>query len=68
MSRVTVSPEFQILIPEDVRKTAGLHAGAALEVISYGNRIELIPVSSIKLLKGFLKGIDTHIERDKDRI
>ncbi len=68
MSIVTLSPEFQVLIPEDVREAAGLHAGISLEVISYDNRIELIPVSSIKSLKGYLKGIDTNIERDQDRL
>jgi AbrB family looped-hinge helix DNA binding protein len=68
MSKVTLSPEFQVIIPEDARIAAGLHAGISLEVISYGNRIELIPVSSIKSLKGYLKGIDTRIERDQDRL
>lgn len=68
MNRVILSPKFQVVIPRDVREKAGLKPGTALEVINYNNRIELIPVDSIKKLKGFLGAIDTHIEREGDRL
>ena len=37
-------------------------------VIEYDGRIELIPDRDISELRGFLKGIDTHIEREEDRV
>jgi AbrB family looped-hinge helix DNA binding protein len=68
MSRVIVSPKFQVVIPKEIREKTGIKVGGHLEVISYGNRIELIPIEPIKKLKGFLNGIDTKIDRETDRI
>ena len=68
MNTVTVSPKFQVVIPQDVRQSLGLTAGEKLRVISYAGRVELIPVRALKSLRGFLKGIDTTIERDKDHV
>jgi AbrB family looped-hinge helix DNA binding protein len=65
---VTVSPEFQIVIPCSIRQSLGLEPGQKLQAIQYENRIELIPVKSIREVRGFLKGIDTTIEREPDRI
>ncbi|MDR1895013.1 MAG: AbrB/MazE/SpoVT family DNA-binding domain-containing protein, partial [Spirochaetales bacterium] len=63
-----LSSKYQVVIPKEVRETIGLKAGASFEVIPYSNRIELIPIKPIKKLKGVLKGIDTNIIRDEDRI
>lgn len=68
MTTITISPKFQIVIPKNIRETMNLSTGTKVEVVSYENRIELIPVKSIKKLKGSLRGIDTIIKRDKDRI
>ena len=68
MNTVTLSKEYQLAFPKDVRETIGLKAGTSFEVISYDNRIELIPIDTIKALKGMFKGIDTNITRDDDRI
>ena len=68
MNTVTLSKEYQLVFPEEIRKTIGLKAGTSFEIISYNNRIELIPIKSIKNLKGIFKGIDTNIIRDNDRI
>lgn len=67
MNTVTVSPKFQVVIPKSVREKFGLKAGARLEILEYGNRIELIPLRPIKQMRGFLRGIDTNVDRDKDR-
>jgi hypothetical protein len=37
-------------------------------MIYYQGRIQLIPVMSIEEAYGFLKGIDTTVERDDDRV
>ena len=68
MGTVTISPKYQVVIPKDIREKLGLTPGQKVQTIIYDNRIELIPVRSIKKMKGFLKGIDTNIERDVDRL
>ena len=68
MTSVTDSSKFQIVIPKEIREKMGLKAGQKLEVMQLGNIIELIPVEPIEKLRGFLKGIDTTIERDEDRV
>lgn len=68
MEVVTVSPKYQVVIPLSVRQSLGIKPGYKIQVILYENRIELIPLQPIKKMRGFLKGIDTTIERDADRI
>jgi AbrB family looped-hinge helix DNA binding protein len=68
MNTVTLSSDYQLVIPKEIRDTMGLEAGTSIEVISYNNRIELIPIKPIKKLKGMFKGIDTNITREDDRI
>jgi len=68
METVTISSKFQIVIPRAIRESLGLQPGQKFQAIQYGSRIELIPVKPIKEMRGFLKGIDTKIERGSDRI
>ena len=68
MNTVTVSSKFQIVIPKEIRDTIDLKVGTHMEVISYGNRIELVPLQPLKNLKGMFRGIDTKIEREDDRL
>jgi len=68
MNTVTLSSEYQLEIPKEIRETIGLEAGTSFEIISYGNRIELIPIKPIQNLKGIFKGIDTNIIREDDRV
>lgn len=68
MQTVTVSPKFQVVIPKEIRDTLKLRPGQKMRVIEYDGRIELIPDRDISELRGFLKGIDTRIEREKDRV
>jgi AbrB family looped-hinge helix DNA binding protein len=68
MPKVTVSPKFQIVIPREVRDSLSIKPGEELQVFRYGDRIELVPVRSIREMRGFLKGIDTTVERDPDRL
>lgn len=68
MNTVTVSSKYQVVIPKEIRETIGLEPGTALEVISYGNRIELVPIQPMKNLRGIFKGINTDIDRDDDRL
>ena len=67
MEIVTVSPKYQVVIPSKVRQSLGLQVGQKVHVLLYENRIELIPVRSMREMRGFLKGIDTQVEREDDR-
>ncbi len=68
MEIVKVSPKYQVVVPMEIRKSLGIKAGTKVHVLQYENRIEYIPVKEIKAMRGFLKGIDTDIKREKDRI
>lgn len=68
MNTVTVSPKFQVVIPLEIREELGLAPGEKMRVIRYENRVELIPVRPIKALRGLLTVMDTHIEREGDRL
>jgi len=68
MTAVTVSPKYQVVIPKEVRESMGIYSGQKIQVLTYQNRIELIPIKPMKKMRGFLKGINTSVTRDKDRV
>ncbi len=68
MTAVTVSPKFQVVIPKEIRESLGIVAGQKVQIMTYQNRIELIPLKPMKELRGALKGIDTTVERNSDRV
>jgi len=68
MNTVTLSNNNQLNFPNNISEIYGLEAGDTFEFISYNNRIELIPLKSIKKMRGIFQGIDTNIIREDDRI
>jgi len=68
MGTVTISPKFQVVIPKPIRDQLSLSPGQKIQAIVYGDRIELIPIRPVKEMRGFLKGIDTMVEREADRV
>ena len=68
MTSVTVSPKYQVVIPKEVRESLGIYSGQKVQVLTYQNRIELVPIKPMKKMRGFLKGINTKVARDKDRV
>ncbi len=68
METVTLSPKFQVVIPLAIRQALQLRAGEKLHVMRYGNRVEFIPVQSAQKMRGFLRGMDSAIERESDRL
>ena len=46
----------------------GIVSGQKIQVLTYRNRIELIPIKPMEEMRGFLKGIDTIVEREDDRL
>jgi AbrB family looped-hinge helix DNA binding protein len=68
MTEVTVSPKYQIVIPKEIRESMGIVSGQKVQIMSYQGRIEVIPLKSMKEMRGFLKGIDTSVVREEDRV
>jgi AbrB family looped-hinge helix DNA binding protein len=68
MQTVTVSPKYQVVIPKEIRDALQLRPGQKLRVIEYDGRIEMIPDRDISELRGFLKGINTDVQRENDRL
>ncbi len=68
MPIVTISPKYQVVIPLEIREALGLRPGQKVHAMEVDGRIEFVPVRSAKELRGFLKGIDTRVPRDTDRV
>jgi len=67
MTTVTVSPKYQVVIPQEARAALGIQPGQKIQVLVYEGRVEFIPVKALKKMRGFLRGMDTTVARDKDR-
>ncbi len=66
MDTVTLSSNFQVAIPRRIRERMHLQPGKKFQVISYVNRIELIPLRPMTEMRGFLKGLDPEFKREKE--
>lgn len=62
METVTISPKYQVVIPQKIRERLGLRSGEKVRMIPFDGRVEIVPVRSIKQLRGFVRGINTDIE------
>jgi AbrB family looped-hinge helix DNA binding protein len=68
MTTVILSSTFRVVIPREIREALGLRPGEELQVFQYDRRIELVPVRPVREMRGSLRGIDTTVERDPDRL
>jgi AbrB family looped-hinge helix DNA binding protein len=66
MNAVTVSPKYQVVIPQAVREAMKIRPGQKMQVIQYGDHIMLIPVRPIREARGSLKGLDLDVGREKE--
>jgi AbrB family looped-hinge helix DNA binding protein len=67
MDIVKVSPKYQVVIPKGIREALGIRPGQEVAVLRYKGRVELIPIVPVKQMRGFLRGVDSTIEREPDR-
>ncbi len=68
MSIVTISTRYQVVIPRDVRERLELKPGQKLQALPFKGRVELIPLGPIERARGFVRGLDTSVPRDGDRV
>lgn len=69
MYAATVSSRYQVVIPQAVREQFGVKPGWKLVFIPDQSTLRVIFVPPIEMAQGFLKGIDTEVEREaEDRI
>ncbi|MCX6148996.1 MAG: AbrB/MazE/SpoVT family DNA-binding domain-containing protein [Ignavibacteriales bacterium] len=68
MTTVTVSPKYQVVIPKEIREKLKLKPGQKLQIIQFEDRIEFLQIKNIRDARGFLKGMNTDIEREGDRL
>jgi AbrB family looped-hinge helix DNA binding protein len=66
MDAVTVSPKYQVVIPQAVRERMRIRPGERMQVLCFEDRIELIPIRPMRAMRGFLKGLDPSFKRDED--
>lgn len=67
VEQVKVSSKYQVVIPKAVREEVGIRPGQLVQVLTYGDRIELLPIRDIVEMRGFLTGMDSSFERECDR-
>jgi AbrB family looped-hinge helix DNA binding protein len=68
METVTISTKFQVVIPKRIRESLSLRPGQKVQAIQLGEHIELVPVVPAAKMRGFLRGIDTTVVREDDRV
>ena len=67
MTSATVSENYQIEIPEELREVLNIKPGQKVAFIRYKGTAHLVPVRSIEEAAGFLPGLDTEIHHELDR-
>jgi AbrB family looped-hinge helix DNA binding protein len=69
MDTVTVSPKYQVVIPERVREEFHIRAGDKMAVIVKQGILHYVPIRPFEKTKGMTPGLDTKDLRDKrDRL
>ena len=68
METVTVTNDYQVNIPDSIRQALDIEPGQEIALIEYQGIVRMIPVMPTECARGFLKDVDTHIEREPDRL
>jgi AbrB family looped-hinge helix DNA binding protein len=68
MKTVTISPKFQVVIPQEIRESLRLKAGQKMQMINFEGQIVMVPLRPIREMRGAFKGMNTDFEREPDRL
>ena len=68
MTTVTISSKYQVVLPEDLRRARDYKPGMKVAFIDDGESVRLVPVRSMKSLRGFIKGRlqNSDVEREEE--
>ena len=61
----TVSAKYQVVIPREIREKFQIKPGQKIKFICYNHDIHMVIVPEVKNARGYLKGIDSKIEREE---
>jgi len=61
-----ISSKYQVVIPRHIREQFGIKPGQKVVFIPHKKSLRVVIVSPIEEAYGFLKGIDTDVERDEE--
>ena len=67
MTTVTLSPKFQLVIPQDVRESLNLKPGTKMSVFKFGRSIQIVPVPTLAELQNELRGCGSSIVDEPER-
>ena len=67
MEIVIVTNDYQVNIPDSIRQALDIEPGQEIALIEYQGIVRMNPVMLTERARGFLKDVDTHIEREPDR-
>jgi|TergutMp193P3_1026864.scaffolds.fasta_scaffold152219_3 bifunctional DNA-binding transcriptional regulator/antitoxin component of YhaV-PrlF toxin-antitoxin module len=68
MSTITVTEDYHLVIPEEIREKSGLKAGKTYDMIRYDHGVYFVPLRPIEELREIFKGIDTNIDNDDYKV
>ncbi|HXM69504.1 MAG TPA: AbrB/MazE/SpoVT family DNA-binding domain-containing protein, partial [Thermoanaerobaculia bacterium] len=57
MPQATISPNYQVVIPKEIRRELHLVPGQVLQVVAKSGSITLIPDRPLSDLRGFARGM-----------
>jgi len=66
METVTVSPKYQVVIPERVRRERHIRPGDRMAVVVNHGVVRLVPVRPFAASKGMLRGTHVDLEDLRD--
>jgi bifunctional DNA-binding transcriptional regulator/antitoxin component of YhaV-PrlF toxin-antitoxin module len=66
MAQAIVSKDYQVEIPEEVRREVALVTGQKVNVFAKNGVITLVPDRPLSALRGFLKGMNIEGVREKE--
>ena len=67
MESTTLSPNFQVMIPDNIREKLHLQTGQQFICIAENKTIRLIPKNDIQAFRGLLKGANPENYRDRSQ-
>jgi AbrB family looped-hinge helix DNA binding protein len=68
MNTVTLSPKFQVVIPQQIRESLRLKAGQKMQMIHFEGQVVMVPLRPIKEMRGAFKGMNTDFEREQNSL